>query len=178
MRKVTLPLITFILTAFISFNALGQCNWQTEVADSYEYTTVVPGLVPGKTVHDTPKSYAVHSGMYSLYMNFVTCNGGTGACAGDKIYERVMPACPFQRYRFSAWLTTSFSGTQCDVRIAITDKLGNILDDQLSIPAPYFPSWVQYQSMEVIPQTDTIIFTLYTNVPGVQSGIAAWSDGS
>lgn len=170
MKNSVQSILLTALFALTFISAEAQCTWQTEISDGYEYTTSVPGLIPGKTIHTTPQSYAVHSGTYSLYMNFVNCTAGTGACAGDKIYERVMPACPFQRYRFSTWLTTSFSGTQSEVRITITDKLGNVLNDQLSIPAPYFPAWVQYQSGEVIPQSDTIIFTLYTNVPGVQSG--------
>jgi hypothetical protein len=166
----TIKLLIINLLILIYSDSNAQCTWQTEISDGYEYTSTVPGLIPGKAVHSTPQSWAVYSGNTSLYLNFVTCTPPTGACAGDLVYERRIKACPFQTYRFSAWMTTSFSGTQCDVRIKISDNLGNVLNDQPSIAAPYAPSWIQYQSTEVTPLSDTIIFSLYTNTPGVQSG--------
>lgn len=145
---------------------VGQCTWQTVLTDSFEYQTVCPDLIPGTTIHTTPQSFAVHSGNFSLYLNFINCVGTTGTCAGAKVYERGFTVCRNQPVRFSSWFTTSFSGTQCNVRITITDSNGNVLDDQLSIVAPYSPAWIQYQSPAVSPTTDSIVFTMYTNVGG------------
>jgi hypothetical protein len=59
-----------------------------------------------------------------MYMNFVNCNGGTGTCAGDKVYERTFSVCPGVDLRFNGWYTTTFSGTQCDVKLVISDGNG------------------------------------------------------
>ncbi|HEX5001530.1 MAG TPA: T9SS type A sorting domain-containing protein [Bacteroidia bacterium] len=158
--------ILFVALFTVHFSAFSQCNWQTEVSDDFEYTTICPYLIPGTTVHNTPQQFAVHGGSYSLYLNFINCTGGTGTCAGDKVFERKFVVCPFQRYRASAWLTTSFSGTQCNMHIKVTDNSGTVLNDQLQLLAPYAPSWIQYQSGDLIPQSDTLIFTMYTNVGG------------
>lgn len=145
---------------------VGQCTWQTVLTDSFEYTTACPDLIQGTVIHSTPQSFAVHSGNLSLYLNFINCVGTTGTCAGAKVYERGFTVCRNQPVRFSTWLTTSFSGTQCNVRIKITDSNGIVLDDQQSVLAPYAPAWIQYQSPSVAATSDSIIFTIYTNVGG------------
>jgi|SRR5688572_13833742 len=143
-----------------------QCTWETVVTDGFEYQTIIPNLIPGATIHNTPQSFAVHSGAWSAYLNFTNCVGGTGTCAGAKVYERGFAVCRNQPLQFSTWLTTSFGGTQCNVRIEITDGAGNVLNNQANIPAPYAPAWFQYQSGNVVPLTDSVIFTMYTNVGG------------
>ncbi len=136
----------FILTISITSvlpDAKAQCTWQTVLTDGFEYTTVCPDLIPGTTVHNTPQSFAVHTGNASLYLNFINCVSGVGTCPGAKVYERSFVVCRNQPVRFSTWLTTSFSGGQSNVHIKITDSNGNVLNDQLSILAPYAPSWIQ-----------------------------------
>ena len=166
-QAITKFIILFCLYMAFSGNViLAQCNWTTTITDDFEYTTTCPNLIPGTVIHNTPQSFAVHSGTYSLYLNFINCVNGTGTCAGAKVYERGFTVCRNQPIRFSSWLTTSFSGTQCNVRIKISDSNGNVLDDQLQIAAPYAPAWLQYQSAVVTPLSDSIIFTMYTNVGG------------
>lgn len=161
-------LISAFVLIFLSYNkeAAAQCTWQPAVTDGFEYTTVIPDLIPGTTVHTTPQTFAAHSGTRSMYMNFINCSGGTGTCAGAKVYERTFPVCAGLPLRFNIWMTTTFSGTQCDMKIVISDANGNGLDSTVSLLAPYNPSWIQYISDTILPTTSTIIFTMYTNVDG------------
>ncbi len=140
--------------------------WQTVVSDGFEYTGTCPYLIPNTVWHYTPQTFAVYSGNTSLYMNFQDCNGGSGTCAGDLVFRRGFSVCRNQPLRFGAMLTTSFAGTQCNVRIEIRDGNGTVLDNQASIPANYAPSWSQYQSAVVTPVSDSVVFFLYTNVGG------------
>ncbi len=156
-------LLMLTVTGTISYP---QCTWQTELSDGFEYSTVCPYLIPGTTIHNTPQSFAVHGGSLSLYLNFNNCVGGVGTCAGAKVFERGFTVCRNQPHRFSAWLTTSFSGLQCNVNIVIKDGNGTILNNQLQVLAPYSPAWIQYQSGVVTPLTDSLVFVMYTNVGG------------
>ena len=158
-----------LILFFITTSATGtfaQCQWQTVISDGFEYQTVCPYLIPGTTVHNTPQTFAVHSGNYSLYLNFINCSGGTGTCAGDKVFERGFSVCRNESLRFSAWLTTSFSGLQCNMKMIILDGNGDTLDVTTSIVAPYSPQWIQYQSSIITPSTDSVIFSMITNVGG------------
>ncbi len=160
-------LVQIIFLSCIMTPAFAQCNWETVVFDSYEYQTVVPHLIPGATIHNTPKSYAVYSGNYSLYMNMTNCNGGVGTCAGDTVYVRPMQVCPQMPLQLSAQLTTSFTGgQQCNVHLTVMDGNGTILNEQDSIEADFYPQWTTYTTGTMIPQTDTVIFILITNVNG------------
>ncbi len=164
LSKATLLFCLYL--ALTGKTTVAQCNWQTVLTDGFEYTTICPYLIPGATIHNTPLSYAVHSGATSLYLNFTNCVSGSGTCAGAKVFERGFTVCRNQPMRFSTWLTTSFAGTQCNVKIKITDSNGIVLDEQLSVVAPYAPIWSQYQSPAISATSDSIIFTMYTNVGG------------
>jgi len=90
MKNLYLFVLIIITGCFVAPNSYSQCNnWETQLFDGYEYQTVVPDLIPGATIHNTPKSYAVYSGNFSLYLNFTNCNGGVGTCSGDKIRGEV-----------------------------------------------------------------------------------------
>ena len=154
------------LLSLIAQTSKAQCNWQTVLTDDFEYQTVCPNLVPGATVHNIPQDWAAHSGVYSLYLNFVNCVGTSGTCPGEKVYERGFTVCRNQPIRFSTFLTTTFAGTQCNIQIQIKDGNGTVLNDQPAISAPYAPLWLQYTSGDVTPTTDSIVFVMYTNVGG------------
>jgi hypothetical protein len=100
-----------------------------------------------------------------MYMNF-TNTLPTGA----KVYSRIIPVCPNRPVRISTYLTTSFSGVQCDVRIEITDGNNVSLENITSNVAAYYPTWTHYQSADLTPTTSTIKFNMYTNVAGSQGG--------
>ncbi|MEO8147316.1 MAG: gliding motility-associated C-terminal domain-containing protein [Bacteroidia bacterium] len=142
------------------------CTWHSLLADSYEYTTVCPDIIPGTTYQNSPASWAAHSGTYSLYLNFVDSNIAGGTVAGTKVYERTIDVCPNFPTQISLWLTTTFAGIQCDMHLQITDANGVILADTSSIAAPYAPQWYQYQSGSFVPATSTIQFRMFTNVGG------------
>ena len=167
--KLSLPIRYFsiITICFLSLNSQAQCTWETQLFDGYEYQTVVPDLIPGATIHNTPKSYAVYSGTYSLYMNMTNCNGGVGTCIGDTVYVRTMNVCPSLPVQLSAYLTTSFTGgPQSNVHLTVIDGNGVVLDEQDSVLAPYQPAWIQYTTGSITPTASTIKFILVTNVNG------------
>jgi hypothetical protein len=154
------------ITSLSLTNAYSQCTWQTELTDGFEYTTICPDLIPGATIHNTPQQFAVHTGAYSLYLNFTNCVGGVGTCPGDTAYKRHFTVCRNMDYRLSAWFTTSFGGTQCNIKMVVTDGNGNVLNSQPNIAPPYAPAWIQYTSGTVTPQTDDLYLILITNVGG------------
>ncbi|CAN5380086.1 hypothetical protein BH11BAC2_BH11BAC2_08600 [soil metagenome] len=162
------------LTAFFTFlfiiaginQSKAQCTWTTQFYDGFEYTTPCPDILPNTVFQTSPQTYAVRTGARSLYANFINCNGGTGTCAGDQYYERIVPVCAGLPIRFSAWFTTSFAGTQCDVRIDIVDSSGIILSTTPNLVAPYAPTWTQYTSGTLNPTSSYVILKFYTNVDG------------
>ena len=160
---------TLIVLSCVVNQSQAQCTWHQELFDSYEYQTPCPDIIPGTVYGSTPANWAVYSGNYALYMNFVNCNGGTGTCAGDTIYRRVFEVCPNMPNRVTAMLTTTFSGLQCDVKILLLDAGGNVLSNTPSIVADYAPLWSTYQAA-FISSTPTITFILITNTDGSQGG--------
>ena len=158
-------LFSLLYIFFIQF-ANGQCTYQVQLSDGYENQNVNPYIIPGTTVHNSPQTFAAHTGSSALYLNFINCVSGTGTCAGAKVYEQPIAVCAGMPVKVSAWLTTSFSGTQCNMQMVVSDANGTVLNSQPSLLAPYFPVWVQYQSGAITPVTDTIYFTMYTNVGG------------
>jgi hypothetical protein len=162
-----------LFVIFFSVTALhsnAQCTWKQKLSDGFEYQTACPDLVPGMTVHVIPQNFAVHSGNYSLYMNFVNCNGSTGACPGDTVYKRTLTVCPNVPFQISSWFTTTFSGLQCDIGVAIVDANNTILASNLSFQPPYAPTWFQYQSGSLTATTSTVKFIVITNVGGAPTG--------
>lgn len=150
--------------------------WQTVVADSFEYTTNCPYIIPNTVWHYSPQTFVAYSGTRSLYLNFQDCNGGSGTCAGDLVYRAGFSVCRNQPVRFSAYLTTTWAGTQCNMKIEVRDGNGNILDTQASIAANYAPMWTQYQSAAVTPATDSVVFLMYTNVNGSPGNDLSFDD--
>ena len=161
-----------ILIAFLFFHFINasnaQCTWHTQFFDGFEYSTSCPDILPGLVYTTIPQSYSVHGGLKSLYLNFVNCTTatGAGACVGDTVYRRVISVCPNVPMRISSWYTTTFSGAQCNLQITITDGNNAVLKNTPSIIAPFSPQWVQYQSGQFTPSTNTIVLIMITNVAG------------
>ncbi len=166
--KFQLVFGTLIFCLLFSVTTKGQCTWHTQFFDGFEYTTSCPDILPGLVYTTIPQSYSVHSGIKSLYLNFVNCTTatGAGACVGDTVYRRVISVCPNVPMRISSWYTTTFSGAQCNMQITITDATNTVLKNTPSIVAPYSPQWVQYQSGQFTPTTSTITLIMITNVAG------------
>jgi hypothetical protein len=157
--------ILAVLICIVSF-AKAQCTWHTQLIDSFEYQTPCPDVLTGTVYTTIPQTWTAHSGTRSLYLNFVNCTGTTGTCAGDTVYKRVMNVCPNLEVRISSWLTTTFSGPQCDVKFVILDANNAVLDSTHSIVPAYSPAWTQYQSANFTPSTSSITVVLITNVGG------------
>jgi hypothetical protein len=145
--------------------AYSQCTWHTFIYDGFEYTTTIPGLVSGTTTHNTPQTFAVHSGSKSAYLNFVT-----GLAPGTLVYNRQIFTCPNVPLNISAYLTTSFGGVQCDVKIQIVDANNVVLASLDTLKPDYAPTWSLYQSGSITPTTTSINFKLYTNNGGSAGG--------
>ncbi len=155
------------LALFLTTKIQAQCSWMAVESDGFEYTGPIPYVVPGTIIHPNPQTFAAHSGTYSMYMNFVNCSGGTGTCAGDKVYERPFTLCPNAPFRISMYMTTTFSGgASCNMKIVISDANGVGLDSILSFAAPLNPTWAKFTSASLTASTPTVILTMYTNVDG------------
>jgi hypothetical protein len=166
-KNITRFILALVLIAFIGRTpADAQCNWQTVFTDGFEYTTTIPDLIAGTTIHNTPQTFAAHSGSRAMYMNFIDCVGGTGTCAGDLVYQRTISTCENMPVRVSGWFLTTFSGTQCDVKIVLSDSAGNGLDSINSLLAGYSPNWTQWTSGTINPSGTSFILSIYTNVGG------------
>lgn len=126
--------------------------------DSFEYSTVIPDIVPGATYHDTPQNWAVRTGATSVYMNFQ--NGFQGVA-----YDRTYNVCIGQTYQLSAWFSNTWGGTpDVDLRIIVYDGTGTIIHQTPSLVAG--GPWVQYNSGQFTATTTTIRFEVYNNIPG------------
>jgi len=155
-----------ISTALVVIGSGNTCNWHSFLSDSYEYSTSCPDVIAGTTYQTAPATWAAKTGTKSLYLNFVDSSSANGTHAGDLVYERTINTCPGLPIQISNWLTTTFAGSQCNVRISITDGSGSVLADTLSIAAPYYPTWHQYVSPSIIPSANSVIFRMYTNKGG------------
>jgi hypothetical protein len=166
MKNICTSLLIFLAIGFHSQKANAQCNWQTIINDGFEYSTIIPDLIPSTTYQNVPQTFSVHSGAKSMYMNFVNCDSGTGTCAGAKVYERSLTVCENMPVRITMWLTTTFNSPQSNMKMVIRDGNGVVLDSTNSVLAPLSPTWTQYISGTVVSSTPNITFTMYTNVDG------------
>jgi hypothetical protein len=101
-----------------------------------------------------------------MYMNFIDCAGGTGTCAGAKVYERSLTVCENMPVRINMWLSTTFNAPQSNMKMVIRDGNGLVLDSTNSVIASLSPTWTQYISGSVTSSTPTLTFTMYTNIDG------------
>lgn len=175
-RKATtknlLCLVTAIASLLLSQKSQATCNWTTYLYDDYEYTTVCPDILPGKTYHNTPMNFRPHAGNLSLYFNF----RDTVCLAGDMVYRRYFEVCPNLPVRVSSWICTAFNAPECNIRVRLADGANNTLDDQQSIIAPLFPVWSQYVSNPVISTSGSMYIEIYTNIPGSNGNDLAWDE--
>ena len=165
--KTRISILCLSLSLLFPFsNTQAQCTWQPILTDGFEYTTTIPDIVMGTTYQSTPQSYSVHGGNYSMYMNFIDCAGGTGTCAGAKVYERSLTVCENMPVRINMWLTTTFNAPQSNMKMVIRDGNGLVLDSTNSVIASLSPTWTQYISGSVTSSTPTLTFTMYANIDG------------
>lgn len=104
-----------------------QCTWADVSLESFEYTTVIPGLTPGTTFQNTPQTFpgCVHNGARGLYMNFVENASSVGL-----VYEKLYPnMCVGANYRVNFW-TRDANGGSNDLTFQVVDAANNVIASQ------------------------------------------------
>ena len=149
-------------TVNVSFHACSPpvCTWDSVYYNSWENTTPDPYVIAGTTYGTSPQTYTAHQGTKSLYMNIQNT-----ITAGSLFYDRTFAVCIGATYKLSSWFTTTFSGTQCNINILITDSAGNTITSANNRAIPYSTTWINLLDTFVATST-TIHFKLTTNVAG------------
>ncbi len=152
----------FLLFLFSLFNLKAQCVWTTSSSESFEYTSVIPDIVPGKVYHNTPQTTAlancVRTGSRGMYLNIV--NGETGV-----LYSRTYPTiCTTQSYRFSfSAREATNSPPYPNITLNVYDN-NNVLLSTVTLGLT--STWSDVVMPAFTSTTTTIRFEIETNVPG------------
>lgn len=169
-NKRILLILTLFLSSFIELKA--QCIWTVKSTESFEYTTVIPYLIPGKVYHDTPQlsSFAncVRTGNRGMYMNIV--NGETGL-----LYSQSFTSiCTSQSYRFSfSAINATNSTPNPNVTINILDNNNIVLS---TVTLTLTNTWSDVVMPAFNSTTTTIWFQIVTNIPGGPGNDAGFDD--
>jgi len=149
-----------LLIGLLSFhqNSSAQCTWSTYLFDSFEYTTVIPHMIPGMCYQNTPQTFAgcVRSGSRGMYLNII--DGQIGL-----LYSRpVTDLCIGRQYRISfsvrdAWTSSNnFTFNVYDANNVIIQTLTVITNSVWQdITMPIFTA-----------TTSSIKFDIVTNLAG------------
>ncbi|MDR0802055.1 MAG: gliding motility-associated C-terminal domain-containing protein [Fluviicola sp.] len=142
----------------ISSHTFAQCNWTTVFSDSYEYSTVIPYIIPGTTYQNTPQTYAgcVRTGSQGMYLNIV--DNYTG-----QIYlQPFTNLCVGQSYRFSFSTRDAWTGND-NLTFNIRDASGTVILTQNVLNGPV---WNDVTMAAFTAPTSTVSFEIVTNIPG------------
>lgn len=142
----------------ISFNSFSQCNWTSVFYDSFEYTTVIPYIIPGSTYQDTPQTYpgCIRTGSQGMYLNIV--DGFAGLIYNQPFNN----LCVGQSYRFSFSTRDAWSGNN-NLTINIKNASGAIILTQFVLSGS---TWNDITMVAFTAPTTTISFEIITNIPG------------
>ena len=158
-KRILLRKIGLVLTAllFVS-NIKGQCTWTTHFYDNFEYTTVIPYIIPGTTYQNTPQTFAgcVHAGTRGLYLNFVD---GVSGMVYNQPFTNL---CPGATYRFSMWARDAFSSTN-NMTFQVLDASNNVISSQNVITNAV---WQNVVMPAFVAPSANISFQIITNTPG------------
>ncbi len=155
-HKLKSVLLAISIT-LVSLKSSAQCTWSTYVNEDFEYTTVIPHIVPGTTYQNTPQTYAgcVHSGTRGMYLNIV--DGFSGM-----IYNRPYDVCVGQNYRFSLWTRDAFSSSN-NLTFQVLDASNVVLSTQTVVTNS---TWVNVTLPAFTATSGIIRFQIITNIPG------------
>lgn len=153
---------------FSGFRGFAQCNWTQIYEESYEYTTVIPYLLPGTTYQNTPQTYAgcIRSGSYGMYMNIV--DGYLGLLYSQPFTNM----CVGQQYRFSFSTRDAWTSTN-NLTIQVKDNNGNVLVSQNVINGS---TWNDITMGAFTPTTNSVVFEISTNVAGTGGNDVGFDD--
>jgi gliding motility-associated-like protein len=163
--KLSQTILCFCIL-LLGLNAKAQCTWTSFFYDSFEYTTVIPYIIPGTTYQNTPQTFAgcVHAGSRGLYLNFAD---GVSGMVYDQPFTNV---CPGASYRFSFWTRDAFSSTN-NMTFKVVDASNNVISTQTVITNS---TWQNVIMPAFIAPTSTIRFQIFTNTlggPGNDAGL-------
>ncbi len=162
----------FLLALFALSTQLvrSQCNWTEIYYESYEYTTVVPYLIPGTVYHDTPQTTAlancVRTGSRGLYMNVVD------NFAGMLYSQPFSDLCPGQSYHFSFSMRNATSGPNPNFTFRVVDGTGTLVN----YTAVLTTTWQDITMVSFTPTTTSVDFQIITNLPGGNGNDAGFDD--
>lgn len=160
--KNSKKIIFSVFFLFTLHNLNAQCAWTVVSSESFEYTTVIPHVIPGKIYHDTPQlnSFAscVRTGNRGMYLNIV--NGETGI-----LYSRPYATiCTTQSYRFS------FSAREATNSVPLPNITLNVYDNNnvvlSTVTVGLTGVWSDITMPAFTSTTTNIRFEIVTNVPG------------
>lgn len=158
-----------ILTIFSSFStARAQCNWTQVYYESYEYTTVIPHLLPGTTYQNTPQQWAgcIRTGAYGMYMNIVD------GYLGQLYNQPFQDMCVGQSYRFSFSTRDAFTSNN-NLTILVRDANGAVLVSQNVINGS---TWNDITMNSFTATTPTVTFEISTNLAGTGGNDVGFDD--
>lgn len=152
--------IIFFSLLIICFknSARSQCSYTTVSYESFEYTTIIPGLISGTTYQNTPQTFAgcIHAGNRGLYMNFVD---GFSGLVYSQPYTNV---CLGATYRFSFWVRDAWTGNG-NMTFNVKNAANVILSTQTVAVAGV---WQNVVMPSFVANTATVSFEIITNIPG------------
>jgi gliding motility-associated-like protein len=141
-----------------SLSVKAQCTWSTHFYDNFEYTTVIPYIIPGTTYQNTPQTFAgcVHAGTRGLYLNFAD---GVSGLVYNQPFTNI---CPGASYRFSMWARDAFTSSN-NMTFNVLDGNGLVISTQTVVTTS---TWQNVIMPAFTSTTSNISFQILTNTPG------------
>lgn len=157
-KQARIYLGTILILFFASNKSLAQCTWSNFFFDSFEYTNVIPHIIPGATYQNTPQTFpgCIHSGSRGLYLNIA--DGYIGMLY-DQPFDDL---CIGATYRFSMWTRDAWSSSN-NFTFQVLSSTNQILATQTIITNS---TWVNINMPAFIATTSSIRFQIITNTVG------------
>lgn len=160
--------ILFAMICSIQFS-WAQCTWTSVFYDSYEYTNVIPHIVPGTTYQNTPQTFAgcVRTGTRGMYLNIV--DGFSGVVYSQPFQD----ICIGQNYRFTFSTRDAFSSTN-NLTFNVYDNNTNLLLATQTVVTNSI--WNDVTMPSFTATATTIRFEIVSNTPGGPGNDAGFDD--
>jgi len=160
--------ILFAMVCFVQLS-WAQCTWTSVFYDSYEYTSVIPYIVPGTTYQNTSQTYAgcVRTGTRGMYLNIV--DGFSGIVYSQPFQD----ICIGQNYRFTFSTRDAFSSTN-NLTFNVYDNNSNALLATQTVVTNSI--WNDVTMPSFTATSTTIRFEILSNTPGGPGNDAGFDD--
>jgi len=165
-------LLSLLTLLSLGFTGSAQCVWSSVYFESYEYTTVIPYLVPGKVFHDTPQTTAlancVRTGSRGVYMNII--DGQTGTLYSQPFTD----ICVGQNYRFKfSFNNASGTAPNPNLTFNVIDN-NSVVVSTLTVAATN--AWQDLTMPAFAATTTSLTFQIVTNITGAPGNDAGFDD--